>query len=149
MKITQVTTAELEAVAPLFDNYRVFYGQVSDLELAQSFLAERLAKKESVILLAKNDEGQPVGFTQLYPSFSSVSAARTWVLNDLYVVDELRGQGIGRQLLNAAREYAISTKAKGISLQTARDNINAQKLYESVGYVKNTDYFSYFLSLKA
>ena len=149
MKITQVTTAELEAVAPLFDNYRVFYGQVSDLELAQSFLAERLANKESVILLAKNDEGQPVGFTQLYPSFSSVSAARTWVLNDLYVVDELRGQGIGRQLLNAARDYAVSTKAKGISLQTARDNINAQKLYESVGYVKNTDYFSYFLSLMA
>lgn len=147
MKITQVTTAELEAVVPLFDNYRVFYGQASDLDVAQSFLAERLANKESVILLAKNDEGQPVGFTQLYPSFSSVSAERTWILNDLYVLEECRGQGIGRQLLNAAREYAISTKAKGISLQTARDNINAQKLYESVGYVMNTDYFSYFLSL--
>ena len=147
MKITQVTTAELEAVVPLFDNYRVFYGQASDLDVARSFLAERIEKSESVILLAKDDEGQPVGFTQLYPSFSSVSAARTWVLNDLYVIDELRGQGIGRQLLNAARDYAVSTKAKGISLQTARDNTNAQKLYESVGYVKNTDYFSYFLSL--
>ena len=147
MEITQVTTAELEAVVPLFDNYRVFYGQASDLDVARSFLAERIEKSESVILLAKDDEGQPVGFTQLYPSFSSVSAARTWVLNDLYVIDELRGQGIGRQLLNAARDYAVSTKAKGISLQTARDNTNAQKLYESVGYVKNTDYFSYFLSL--
>ena len=147
MKITQVTTAELEAVVPLFDNYRVFYGQASDLDVARSFLAERIEKSESVILLAKDDEGQPVGFTQLYPSFSSVSAERTWILNDLYVLEECRGQGIGRQLLNAAREYAISTKAKGISLQTARDNINAQKLYESVGYVMNTDYFSYFLSL--
>jgi ribosomal protein S18 acetylase RimI-like enzyme len=147
MTINQVTIAELAAVAPLFDNYRVFYGQPSDLALATSFLAERLTKQESVILLAKDDLGKPVGFTQLYPSFSSVSAARTWILNDLYVLDELRGQGIGKQLLNAARDHAVSTQAKGIGLQTARDNDKAQKLYESVGYVIDSEYYSYFLSL--
>lgn len=76
MPISKVTNAELAAVAPLFNNYRVFYGQPSDLALATSFLAERITNEESVILLAKDDSGKPVGFTQLYPSFSSVSAAR-------------------------------------------------------------------------
>ncbi|WP_131669147.1 GNAT family N-acetyltransferase [Psychrobacter pygoscelis] len=147
MTIIQVTASELASVVPLFDNYRVFYGQPSDLDLARSFLSARLANAESVILLAKDDDDKPIGFTQLYPSFSSVSAARTWVLNDLYVLEEYRGQGIGRQLLNAARDHAVSTKAKGISLQTARDNTNAQQLYESVGYVMDTEYFNYFLDL--
>ncbi len=102
MHIISVTPNEVGLVAPLFDQYRVFYRQPSDPALAQAFIAERVANRESVIFLALQD-GEPVGFTQLYPSFSSVSARRTWILNDLYVVPSCRGQGVGSALLERAR----------------------------------------------
>ncbi|WP_367109495.1 N-acetyltransferase family protein [uncultured Psychrobacter sp.] len=147
MQIVKVTIADISLVAPLFDQYRVFYDKPSDLDLAHSFIEARIKHRESVIFLAINAEGEAVGFTQLYPNFSSVSAVRTWILNDLYVIDKLRGQGTGKQLLNTARDYAISTGAKGISLETAPDNIGAQKLYESLGYKREMDYYHYSLSL--
>ena len=148
MNIIKVSPAEVSQIAPLFDQYRVFYGQVSDLDLAHSFIEQRMANNQSVIFLALDERGAPVGFTQLYPTFSSVSAQSSWILNDLYVNSDQRGKGLGKALLNAAKEFAIATGAKGIALETAQDNLAAQKLYESLGYQRDTEYFSYFLSLK-
>lgn len=146
MHIISVTPNEVGLVAPLFDQYRVFYRQPSDPALAQAFIAERVANRESVIFLALQD-GEPVGFTQLYPSFSSVSARRTWILNDLYVVPSCRGQGVGSALLERARAHAQETGAKGLGLQTAVDNLNAQRLYEALGYRRSEGFYSYFLAV--
>ncbi|KHL70658.1 GNAT family N-acetyltransferase [Pseudomonas flexibilis] len=146
MHIISVTPNEVGLVAPLFDQYRVFYRQPSDPALAQAFIAERVANRESVIFLALQD-GEPVGFTQLYPSFSSVSARRTWILNDLYVVPSCRGQGVGSALLERARAHAQATGAKGLGLQTAVDNLNAQRLYEALGYRREEGFYSYFLAV--
>ena len=146
MHIISVTPNEVTLVAPLFDQYRVFYQQPSDPPLAHAFIAERVANRESVIFLALRD-GEPVGFTQLYPSFSSVSARRTWILNDLYVVPSCRGQGVGSALLERARAHAQETGAKGLGLQTAVDNLNAQRLYEALGYRRSEGFYSYFLAV--
>ena len=146
MHIISVTPNEVTLVAPLFDQYRVFYQQPSDPPLAHAFIAERVANRESVIFLALRD-GEPVGFTQLYPSFSSVSARRTWILNDLYVVPSCRGQGVGSALLERARAHALETGAKGLGLQTAVDNHNAQRLYEALGYRREEGFYSYFLAV--
>ncbi len=120
----------LDAVIPLFDAYRQFYGQDSDIALAKEFLTVRVANNESVIFLAKNAEGKAVGFTQLYPSFSSVSARRIWILNDLFVTEDARGQGIGKALMNAAKQHAGQTFAKGLALSTQKENAGA-RLYTS------------------
>ena len=146
MHIISVTPNEVGLVAPLFDQYRVFYRQPSDPALAQAFIAERVANRESVIFLALQD-GEPVGFTQLYPRFSSVSARRTWILNDLYVVPSCRGQGVGSALLERARAHALETGAKSLGLQTAVDNLNAQRLYEALGYRRSEGFYSYFLAV--
>lgn len=147
MRIVKVTLSEVEQVAPLFDRYRVFYGQESNPELARAFIHERVANTESIILLALDEEDKPQGFTQLYPTFSSVSAQRSWILNDLYVSSDQRGKGIGKALLKAAEDVAVTTGAKGIALETAVDNHNAQKLYESLGYERDSGFYGYFLSL--
>ncbi len=118
-----------QQVADLFDDYRVFYGQPSDLDAARMFIAERLEKKDSIIYLAhtrSEDTKIPLGFTQLYPSFSSVSMKRLWILNDLYVAAEGRRQGVGRVLIDRARELALETGAKGLILETTIDNVAAQ-----------------------
>ena len=146
MEIIRVTASEVGQVAQLFDQYRVFYRQPSDPELARAFIGERVARSESVIFLAQR-QGQSVGFTQLYPSFSSVSARRTWILNDLFVVPSCRGQGVGTLLLEAARTHTLETGAKGIGLETAVDNFTAQRLYESNGYSREEGFYSYFLTL--
>ncbi|MEH7120937.1 GNAT family N-acetyltransferase, partial [Neobacillus vireti] len=122
---------------------RMFYKQESDLERAEQYLRERISREESVAFMAF-DGDQPLGFVQLYPSFSSVSMMRSWILNDLYVKREARGSGVGEKLLKSAIEFAKETEAKGLFLETANDNINAQRLYEKIGFIKEENYFYYY-----
>ncbi|MGE6611161.1 GNAT family N-acetyltransferase [Peribacillus sp. NPDC076916] len=143
MSIQKATLHELESLTELFDLYRVFYEQASDPRRAREFLRERLTNGESVVFLAY-DEGNPIGFVQLYPSFSSVSMMRSWVLNDLFVKESARKKGFGEELLNAAIMFAREAGAKGVSLETGKDNVNAQRLYEKIGFVRETNHFYYF-----
>ncbi|SVB84771.1 uncharacterized protein METZ01_LOCUS237625 [marine metagenome] len=145
--IERATIDDVTEVAKLFNAYRLFYNQHDDLALATEFLAERINNSESVIFYAKDVDGGYVGFTQLYPSFCSVSAQRIWILYDLYVAEDVRSNGIGTNLLNRAREFAEETIAKEILLDTARSNVKAQKLYESLGYEKDKEYLSYSLTI--
>jgi ribosomal protein S18 acetylase RimI-like enzyme len=148
MKIRQATTDDLPMLAPLFDAYRQFYREPSDLQLARRFLAERLRQRESVIFIALEEDGsRGLGFVQLYPSFSSIAAMPTWILHDLYVVRSARRQGVARALMEAARRLALESDADGLSLSTATDNLRAQALYEALGYVRDRQFFHYFLSV--
>lgn len=144
--VRQAGLSDADSIAPLFDQYRQFYRQPSQPALAHAFIAERLARHESVIFLAYNKAGEAVGFTQLFPSFTSVGVGRIWVLNDLYVVPAARGNGVGSILLKAARAHASATGSKRIELSTAHDN-PARKLYESHGYAKDDGFIHYSLSL--
>jgi ribosomal protein S18 acetylase RimI-like enzyme len=148
-QIVRATRDQLEQVAPLFDAYRTFYGYPSDLPLARAFLRDRLERNESVIFLALSSQpdSEAFGFTQLYPSFSSGNARRIWILNDLFVAPTVRRSGVGRALMDAARVFATADGAAYLELQTATDNFNAQRLYESVGYVRDTHYYTYTLQL--
>lgn len=145
--ITRATIADLDDIAPLFDAYRVFYEQPSDPPLARNFIDTRLRREESVILIARATEsGEALGFTQLYPSFSSVRAAPLWILNDLFVTPSARGRGVGRALLDAARQHGVDTGAIRLTLSTAADNTTAQALYASHGWQLESDWY-YMLPL--
>ncbi|MBX3703638.1 MAG: GNAT family N-acetyltransferase [Steroidobacteraceae bacterium] len=137
------TMQDLDAIAPLFDAYRRFYKQAPDLALARSYLQERMQRGESVILVAEDDTGRMIGFTQLYPTFCSVRAAPTFVLYDLFVAPEARGAGAGRALMQAAETYAASTGAARLELSTARTNTVAQSLYESQGWARDEAFYVY------
>ncbi len=142
MNIVRASATDIPAIAPLFDQYRVFYKQSSDLEAATHFLNERFSKNESVVFMAMIRE-QTVGFIQLFPSFSSVSLNSIYILNDLFVDPEYRHKGIGKALLARAQQYCIETGVKGLALETATDN-PAQSLYEQMGWTKDTHCFHYF-----
>ena len=148
LKLLRADASSLDQVAGLFDAYRGFYGQPANLPQSRQFLAERLARDESVIFYAQDESGQALGFVQLYPSFSSIDAHRTWLLSDLFTASQARGRGVGTLLMNAAREFALATGAKGLVLETATDNHTAQRLYESLGYVRDLGYYTYCLDLK-
>jgi ribosomal protein S18 acetylase RimI-like enzyme len=149
--VRQAGQGDLELLVPLFDQYRVFYQAASDPDSARVFLQERMQRSESVVLLAVEGEGEKqraAGFTQLYPSFSSVTMQRLWVLNDLFVAAEFRGAGTGSLLLESAREYAQQAGSKGLTLTTWTDNTAAQYLYEKHGYVKDEEFYTYHLFFK-
>jgi len=143
MQIKLATLNELELLTELFDSYRMFYEQKSDLEEAKKFLMERMINDQSVAFIALDDV-KPLGFVQLYPSFSSVSMKRSWILNDLFVNELARGKGVGERLMKTAIEFARETGAKGLLLETANDNAIAQRLYERIGFIKELNYFYYY-----
>jgi ribosomal protein S18 acetylase RimI-like enzyme len=139
---------DLDAVAALFDAYRQFYEKPADLALARRYLGERFARRESVILVAENADGEIVGFTQLYPAFCSVIADRTYVLYDLFVTPPARGTGAGRALMEAAEAHARATDAARLELQTAKTNQVGQSLYESCGWERDELFYVYTKGLK-
>jgi GNAT superfamily N-acetyltransferase len=146
--VRQAGPGDVDAVALLFDAYRQFYQQPSDPALARAFIAERLARAESVIFLAERD-GRAVGFVQLYPLFSSTAARprRLWLLNDLFVSPSARGGGVAHALMDRARRLGEETGAAGLELATARTNTPAQRLYESLGWRQDEQFLRYELGL--
>ena len=140
--IQQAVITDMDVLVPLFDGYRQFYGQTRDLEAARKFLLDRFNHGDSVLFVAKEGTSA-VGFAQLYPSYSSVSLARIFVLNDLFVVDSARRNGVAKRLLSAAVEYAGSVGAVRISLSTAKTNETAQGLYASAGWKRDEQFYVY------
>ena len=143
----RASLADLPTVAKLVDGYRQFYGQPTDYALDEAFLCDRFTIGDSVVFLAHDSQSAALGFTQLYPSFSSVAAKRIWILNDLFVIPEARHRGVGLALLDAARELGTSTGAKRLVLSTAASNREARALYESYEYKQDDVFLTYKLEL--
>lgn len=146
LRIVRATAKDVGRIEPLFDAYRQFYKQKSDLSAARAFIGDRLKREESVIFLALAGE-KAVGFVQLYPCFSSTAMKRMWILNDLFVAPQARRGGAARALMEGARQWAIETKADGLWLETAVDNHPAQRLYESLGWKRDNDFYRYLMPL--
>ena len=146
IEIIKADANHIESIVPLLDQYRVFYQQNSNENAARKFLHERFSKNETVVFLALEDS-RPTGFTQLYTSFSSVSLQSVFLLNDLFVSNDHRGKGIGEALLTKAKWYCKEMKYKGLALETTIDN-PAQRLYEKLGWEKDSHTFHYFLTSK-
>ena len=146
LHIRRAETGDLDVLTILFDGYRQFYEQPADLALARRFIGDRLQNGDSVIFLAFRD-GAALGFTQLYPTFSSVGATAIFVLNDLFVDPRERTCGIGSALLRHAAAFAASSGAKQLTLRTATTNTTAQSVYERLGWLRDTRFFTYSLGL--
>lgn len=144
--IDKATINDIDELAFLFDAYRIFYEKESDLAGAKQFLYDRLLNNESVIYICRKD-GQPAGFVQLYPLFSSTRMKRLWLLNDLFISSEYRGQGLSVGLIDMAKKLAIETNACGVSLETAKDNMIGNNLYIKTQFELDEDHNYYFFNV--
>lgn len=145
IRVARASAIDCEVIEPLFTAYRAFYRLAPDPHRALLYLRERLERNESVVFLAW-DGARAAGFTQMYPSFSSLGMRRSWILNDLFVAPECRGSGTARMLVEAAERFARAGGAGSICLQTGIDNPAAQHLYESAGYERDVTFYRYDLS---
>lgn len=146
LNIIETRTEHIEQILPLFLGYLEFYRQPIETAKARAFLLERMERRESKVFLAVLDE-KPVGFMQLYPTFASLAMKPSWVLYDLFVLREARKQGVAKALLERARQLAVDTGAEGLVLETATDNVPAQRLYEQLGWQRDSEFFRYFLKV--
>lgn len=144
--IRTAALSDLNALSGLFNRYRVFYRQPDDPARAQCFLEQRLQRRDSVVFVAEALD-RLIGFSQLYPTFSSVSAKSAWILNDLFVDADQRQRGVASALLRQALAYARDTGAAWVSLQTAPDNLAAQSLYQRFGFEQDRHYLTFTHSL--
>ena len=147
MPIRTACKADLEALVVLFSDYLAFYETTRLAAEVRDFVAARLQRHDSHILLSEGQDGQLLGFVQLYPFFASLALRPAWLLSDLYVSPRARRQGVGEALMNAARDHALTTGACGLQLETARGNLTAQTLYERLGYVRDEVFYTYWLAL--
>ena len=148
IEVRRAVDADLTQLAGLFDLYRQFYRAPADAGLALEFIEERLQRSDSTILVAVADDSTLVGFTQLYPTLCSVSAARILILYDLFVAGHARRRGVGRALLEAARQHAEQSGAVRMELATATTNHAAQRLYEDLGWIRDTEFYRYAVRLR-
>lgn len=149
MEVIRASLDHLEPLSDLYDQYRQFYEQAPDREACRRFMAQRLKKGESVVFAARNDDGELLGFTQLYLSFCSVEMKELIYLYDLYVAPTARRRGVARALMDAARQFAEERGAGALKLETAIDNRPAQALYEELGWQRDVEFYSYHLPLKS
>lgn len=144
IQVLEADLSHLDKVLPLFNKYRKFYDVENKPKEAEEFLRKRMQGNESKIFLAVTDN-KPIGFVQLYPSFSSLSLKPVWILNDLFVEENYRNKGVGKLLLGASKEFAKKTNSKGLTLTTGIENEIAQSLYEKFGFIRNDHFYEYFL----
>jgi len=147
-KIIEAESKNVEQVGKLFDLYRQFYKYDSNLIVSTNYIKDRINNKESKIFIAINDKNKAIGFVQLYETFGSLDLGKIIILYDLYVKEDHRKNNIGRQLMIRSHEYAKKINAKRIQLSTATDNFIGQSLYESLGYVKDIDFYTYDFEIK-
>ena len=144
LTLIQATADHIEAAAALFNGYRQFYHFPSDLEACRGYLRDRVAHGDSCIYLVMADN-RPAGFMQLYPSFSSLSLRRVWILYDLFVAEDSRKLGVANMLLEKAHALAVESGASEVNLATAIDNRPAQRAYEQMGWVRDEEFYYYNL----
>ncbi|WP_281176995.1 GNAT family N-acetyltransferase [Paraburkholderia bannensis] len=148
VNIREYESGDLDEMAQLFSDYRVFYEQPRNPDLAKQFIAERSRAGESVILVADSGHGELLGFCQLYPTFCSVAAAPIYVLYDLFVSPAARRSGVATRLLQAAAARARADGKVRMDLTTAKTNLQAQALYESLGWTRDDVFFTYNLTIR-
>jgi GNAT superfamily N-acetyltransferase len=139
--------ADLDAIAPLLDAYRQFYEQPPDLARSRAYVSERMARGECVVYLALGADDAVVGFTLLYPTWTSVGLGRIFVLNDLFVTPAARSTRAGVALLEAAKAHARAAGALRLSLRTAHTNTRAQAVYERNGWKRDERFRQYDFAL--
>ncbi|AYC31472.1 GNAT family N-acetyltransferase [Pseudomonas cavernae] len=148
MRIIQASLEHLDLLTPLFVRYREFYGELAFPEASRRFLEKRLRRKESVVYLALADnDDKLLGFCQLYPSYSSLSLKRVWILNDIFVAEDARRQLVADRLLQTAKKMAKETNAVRMRVSTQIDNEVAHRVYESIGFHEDREFKNYILPI--
>ncbi|MGA8534150.1 MAG: GNAT family N-acetyltransferase [Candidatus Tumulicola sp.] len=143
IRIERASMADLDELLGMVASYRVFYGRDSDSDRERAYVAGHLQNGSSVIFLARDDRGDPVGFMQLFQTFSTVRLGPSLILEDMFVVPRARRAGVASALLDRADEYAREIGAVGMSLETATDNAAAQRAYERAGWTRESQFYKY------
>lgn len=145
IEIAPVAVEEFEELLPLIAAYQRFYEVTEvDDERNRGFFRRFVAPSEDGLLLGARGEDRLLGYACLYWHFSSLEATECVLMNDLFVSEDARGEGVGRALIDTTAEVARERSVPFVEWSTAPDNKTAQRLYDSTG-AERSEWFSYEL----
>jgi len=146
-RVEPISAEQLEPLLPLIAAYQRFYeAKEIDEERNRAFFSRFLAPSEDGMLLGARRGGDLLGYACLYWSFTSIVPAETVLMNDLYVVESARGQGVGRALIEASAAVGRERGAQRLEWATAPDNAAAQRLYDTTG-AERSEWIEYEMGL--
>lgn len=145
LQIHPATASDVETLAPLFRAYLAFYGVQETFKRCKGYLGARVTSGDCAVFLAKLGD-ETVGFALLYPTFSSLDLASSWVFHDLFVKPSARRLGVGARLVQRVTNFIRFSGACSARLETARTNVAAQRLYEKSGWTRDDVFLTYGIS---
>ena len=144
MEVRLMQYSDIDQVAVLLEEFRLLYGAPPDLEKTLQYLKDRFENEQSKIFIAL-DGNEYLGFCQMYPTFSSISLKKLYILKELYVVKSHRKKGVAKELIQHAEKSAKRFNTIGLIIETRITNQSALKFYDSVGYLKEGEHIYYYL----
>jgi GNAT superfamily N-acetyltransferase len=147
--IAAVTEADLPELLPLMRGYCDFYevdpADEDLLAMSRALIAD--PEREGVQLIARDEDGRATGFATIFWTWSTLSASRIGVMNDLFVDERSRGIGAAEALIEACAERCRERGATSLDWTTAHDNHRAQRLYDRVGARRDERWLDYSLGV--
>ena len=143
--VQQLSESDKDSWRTLFDAYNAFYGRIGETALDPAITETTWQRifdsQEPVFGLVARQDGALVGFTHYLFHRSTTSIEPSCYLQDLFTVPEVRGQGVGRALIESVYEKAREAGAARVYWQTHENNAVARKLYD--GIAENSGFIVY------
>ena len=145
MIVERVGEGDLDVLVPMMSAYCDFYGVAPGDEKLRALARELVERpEEGVLLIARGDVGEAVGFATVYWTLDTLEGGRVGTMHDLYVRPEHRGRGAGRALIDACLAEVRAAHLPALTWDTAPDNVDAQALYDATG-AERSEWFTYRL----
>lgn len=136
MTIRAVAKRDFRAWKALWDGYNAFYGRAGDTELPAEVTQKTWARffdaYEPMHAIVAEGTGRLLGMAHVLFHRSTIQLAPTCYMQDLYTVEEARGRGIGRSLIEAVYQHAAAAGSPRVYWQTHETNQSAMRLYDKV-----------------
>ena len=84
--------------------------------------------------IVAQQSGAIVGYAIMIPRYRAQFTQRGWDMHHLFVQSHLRGQGVGRRLVDAVIDHARQTRCSFLVVATAAGNLQAQAFYRGLGF---------------
>jgi GNAT superfamily N-acetyltransferase len=136
VEVRALQRADFSDWKQLWDGYNAFYGRVGDTALAQDITLMTWARffdaYEPMHALVAEVSGRIVGLAHFLYHRSTIQISPTCYLADLFTVDAVRGQGVGRALIGAVYAHAKLAGSPRVYWQTHETNVVAMRLYDQM-----------------
>lgn len=134
MNIREAKNSDAKQLASLFHKHAVYEG--NSLSTNENAIALCLMEDHPAHIIVVEQHGELKGYMSVIKQFSTWDMEYYLYMDCLYLEPELRGKGLGLQLMDICKQLADQNSVKEIQWQTPVENVKAIGFYEKLGATK-------------